>query len=449
MSRPIFPRSKTKVGVDLFFRFILFILMVMAGSSQAQSLAEAEAALQAGDLVRAEAIAKAAKTETSEEADHRGWIIALAQLRQGRVQEAVPALERLVARHPDVTRLRLELASAYFRLGRDMAARRAFEAARSGGISASEAAAVAGYLERIEARRSSESYLSFSLQPESNAARRTAANVIDIGGLPFVLAPGARARADTGVRLQFGHLALPRLAPDLRARLGVQGDVRFFQDKALNEANLRFEAGLEKLVAPEMPISGGLLFDVRYLGNRPFSTGLGGYLAFATTLGKSQNAGGAGTGRLQARLELVELRHETLPFSNGLRSGLTLGYRHALSSSLVLEGEVSATRLSARAVSESGTTAGVAFGFEKAFNGGLGLAGRVGYAEARRDGPSGLFAVARRDQTLSLDLSLTHRGLDFGGFSPVLAVSAERRASNIALYDYTNYGLSVGLTRRF
>ncbi len=429
---------------------MIVVWLGLATAAHAQTLAEAEAALQAGDLARAEALAAAVVPASEDDADQRLWVLALAQIRQGQVAKAIPSLERLVARHPDLTRIRLELARAYYHLGRDGAARRSFEAARAGGLAAPEGRAVEAFLNQIEARRTSESFLTFALQPETNAARRTAAGVIDIGGLPFVLSPGARAKADTALRVQFGHLALPRLGPGLRARLGVQGDLRLFEDTQLNDVTLRFEAGLEKLLAPQTPVSAGVLMDLRFLGNAPYSTALGGYLAYATTVGAKAGTGAeAGFGRVQARLEVMDLNHDTQPFSDGLRSTLGLGYRHAVSASFVLTADASLSRMSARAASESGTTIGVGFGFDKAFSGGLGLSGRIGLSQMQRDAPSGLFAAARQDRQVSLGLTVTHRAIDLGGFSPVLGLTAERRTSNIALYDYTNYGVSVGLTRRF
>lgn len=440
---------------SILFTAGLWLCLVCAplGPARAQTgpdpLAQAEAALAAQDPARAEALADAYSPASRAQADRRLWIVALARLRQGQVAAAIPLLERLAALHPDVTRLRLELARAYFLTGRDGAARRSFESARAGGLNPDEDMAVTGYLTRIEARRQRESYLTFALQPESNAVRRTAAEIIDIGGLPFVLGPGARARPDTALRVQFGHLELPRLGPGFRGRFGIQGDARLFQDSRLNDVTLRFEAGLEKLVARETPVSFGLLADLRHLGDRPYSLGVGGYLAYATTLGQARAVGGAGLGRFQARIEVMDLRHDTLPFSDGRRSSLTLGYRHALSSSLVLTMDAALSRMDARARSESGTTRGIGLGFDKAFEGGLGLSGRLGVSEMDRDAPSGLFAVARRDRLNSLSLNLTHRGWDLGGFAPVIGLSAEHRRSTIALYDYRNYGLSLGLTRRF
>ena len=58
-------------------------------------------------------------------------------------------------------------------------------------------------------------------------------------------------------------------------------------------------------------------------------------------------------------------------------------------------------------------------------------------------------AVRREDETAWLSAKVLHRTFQLGGFAPYIGYSYERRRSNIALHDYDNHGVIVGLTREF
>ncbi len=295
--------------------------------------------------------------------------------------------------------------------------------------------------EAREAPRHGQSFLRFALVPETNPVRRTTAETIDIAGLPFTLSEDARAKSGTGLRLTFGHVALPPLGPRSRARLAFVADGRFFEDRALNEVTVRAEAGVEFALGREGRMGAGLLAQGRWLGDRPYSSGPGVYLTWAQGFGPDTLA--------EARAEMLWLSHPGAAWADGRRTTLAFALRHRAGPRLVLGAEAVFTRQQAAAASEAMRGASLALSADYAFAGGLDLGVTVSRGSSRRDGPAGLFGRTREDDLTAVSLRFSHRAVQVKGFQPVLEVTRERQSSTIALHDYATTRVSMGFARRF
>src|SRR5690606_17298459 len=257
----------------------------VAGAGTSAALTRAEAMVNAGDHDGAIAALRALGPLPDRPAEiRRQWALAMAHVRGGMPRAALPHLERLVSLAPGGATFRLELAATLERVGQTDRARHHYRLAQGARLPPALAAEVVRRIDRIDRDRAWEGSFRFALVPESNPARRTAAETLVIGDIPFTLKPGARAQPAQGVDLGLGLVALPRLGPDLRLRLGGQTDARLYGGKAPDDIRARLELGLLHLGDRSRRLGAGLTFGRRWIEGDAYSETRGGYLTWGRAL---------------------------------------------------------------------------------------------------------------------------------------------------------------------
>ena len=101
------------------------------------------------------------------------------------LDEAIAAFRTMLIDRPDLVRVRLELARAFFLKGEDSLSRRHFERVLAGSPPAVVAANVRRFLSEIRARRRWSMYLGGSVAPDTNIGGTSEERIIYIHGLPF------------------------------------------------------------------------------------------------------------------------------------------------------------------------------------------------------------------------------------------------------------------------
>jgi hypothetical protein len=367
------------------------------------------------------------------------WQQAAVHLAANEPRQAIPLLEQLVSLAPNVTRFRLVLARAYFLVGEDDKATFHFQAAQGDPLSPEEQAAVRGFLDRIAARKFWEVELGFNLLTESNPGNRTSTEVIDIGGLPFVITD--TAESGTGFEARARVAWLPRIDRDRTLKLQLSGTERGFPDDSLDERRIDAEIGVLTRGDQGTELGFGLLAGTRDIGGEDFSDSRGAWATYTTALAPDT--------RVSGRVSLTRNTHAELDNRDGNIASLTISGLRALSSDLGLRGSLSVTDTNAAADFESGLSIGLTAGVTRAFPGGWVVIADAGLTRDRRDGVSGLFTEVREDLTTFVSLRALYRNLQIEGFTPIVGLRWEERRSSLDLYDYDNLGLTLGFTRQF
>ena len=124
----------------------------------------------------------------------------------GDYEAAIATYERLLIQHPNTARIQLELAAVYFRLGALVQARQLFvQVLQRADTPDNVRLRVNGYLAAIADQRRQQGgfsgRLSVGLRTESNANAAPDIGSIELNGLPFELAPEARAASDQSAQL--------------------------------------------------------------------------------------------------------------------------------------------------------------------------------------------------------------------------------------------------------
>jgi len=370
------------------------------------------------------------------------WASALGDIRRGAPRAALPKLERLVSAAPGQTRFRLELARTLFLIGADDRARYHFGLALGDPtLSPAEVAVVERYLDRIAARSAWSGRITFAIVPQSNPGQRTGARTVEIGGLPFRIDPEGRARSGTGIVLGGRLRWSPRLARDVRGRFQVSARQEAFENTAFNDRILRGVAGIELLGDRGREIGIAATYRRRWVAERPFSHGPGVRVNFARRFGQAN--------RGWLRAGVTDLRHDELARRDGLRLRASAGLTRAVTQRFVANASIFGRAAKAEADYERYREAGARIGGRYAVRGGavLGLQGWA--AQRSHEAPAPFFTEARDETRWAITATASHRDASWNGFAPEIHLTYETRDSNIALYDYTNTSLSIGITRAF
>ena len=148
-------------------------------------------------------------------------------LRDALLDEAIAAFHFMLVARPELVRVRLELARAFFLKGEDRLARRHFERVLAGKPPAGVTLNVNRFLNRIRARKRWSLRVGAALAPDTNIGAGSAERIIwiDIGGERLPFRRDAEALTTSGIGLSAwlgGEYQLP-LGREMRLRAG--GDI--------------------------------------------------------------------------------------------------------------------------------------------------------------------------------------------------------------------------------
>jgi len=412
-----------------------------ASGGVAAPYARARELIAAGRLDAAEHVLRAWRPATAAETEQRHWALATLLRGRARHREALTHLEPLVAARPDVPQFRIALGETLLALGQRERAALHLGEARATAPAPADRARAEQALAQAEALSEWSGHLSLSIEPSSNGARRTSAETIVIGGIPFIIGAGARAQPSTALSLNAGIAFAPAVAGRTRLRFALSGFGRLHDGSASDEALVRAEVALIHQRIAGGSIQGGLTWSRRWIDGRPYSGGPGltfGYSTFPTPRTRFDVA---------AVVDL--LTHDTSPALDGTRSFLVLAQTFAVSPQLHLRGVLRLERHDARFDAYAFTAGELTLGATRAFRGGLRMDLDIGYRRAAHDAVNPFFGRRREEDRWSATLRTTHARLGVAGFAPEATLGWERQRSSIAVYSYDNLSAGIGLTKKF
>ena len=364
--------------------------------------------------------------------------------REALLDEAIAALRAILVDRPELTRVRLELARAFFLAGDDRLARDQFERVLAGGPAPPVVANINLYLAQIRKRRRWTSYIGGSIAEDSNLGAASDSEFIYIFGLPFRRNEESLATSGTGLVVWGGVEYQHPLSERWRLRAGT--------DLVRHEfAGTRFDR----------------FFAATHLGPR-WLVNADTEMSLLATAGQSWAAGNAQNHTLGTRLEVkhrlsrrlrvrggVSWKHRDLESSEHL-DGPLLGFVGSTTwfpSSTVQVGAAGGyNRERPTSLPWRNATRWARAGVSVALPYGFTLGGGAEQRWTRYKGRWGLFTpggVPRKDRTRVLRATLLNRSLDVFGFSPQIALVREARGSNAQLYDYRRTRTELTFQRQF
>ena len=396
--------------------------------------------LRAGRLEHARAFLQQARPSAEEEEVERQFLLGRIEMQLGLPRQAIERFEAILVRRPELTRVRLELARAYYLTGRDDKAKYHFGLSTGDSLPSSVEATVDEFLRRIDARKRWSVSVSAAILPESNPARRTESEKVRVGNVPFQLDKDARSSSGVGTLVGAGVSFSPVIADDLRAALAVSAAGKLYAQSDWNDVSVSGDIGLTRL-SDRGSVSGGLRLGRRWLGGDPDFRSLGPWARMGWRFSAST--------RLDLDVSALDRNHDTRRFLDGWRISVRPRLRHALDARTLIDAEPGIEIASARTGHNASRRIGFGVTVSRAFQGGLTVSVSSAVHVRRYDERHPLFGKRRIDRGVRVGVRALHRSVQYAGFAPYIGYSFDRTGCNIELYEYRNHGAVVGVTRSF
>ena len=393
--------------------------------------------LRAGRFEHARVFLEQAQPSTEEESIERLFLLGRIEMRLGMPGRAAERFEAILDRRPELTRVRLELARAYVLTGHDDKAKHHFHASLSDELPSSVEAAVETFLRGIDARKRWSVSLSASMLPET---RRSDREEVLIGGVPFRLNEDARESSGVGVLLSTGASFSPTVSDNLRGVLAASAAAKLYERSDWNDVSTSGDIGLAHL-SDKGSVSGGLRLGRRWVGGDGYQRSLGPWTRARLRLSGSTDLGLA--------LSAGYRTHDERPDRDGWRIALTPRLAHVLDGRTSISVEPTFELIEAKTDHHGSRLVGLGATITRTFDGGLSVSLSPGIHVRRHVAGDPLFGTRQIDRNYRLGVRVLHRSLRFAGFAPWIGYSFDSNRSNIPIREYSNHGVTAGVSRTF
>ena len=196
-------------------------------------------------------------------------------LQRGDWQAAIARFRAMLARNPNLPRVRLDLAFAYFQAGQDRRAAYHFRLALGDkDLPPVVRARALAFLDRIRRRKSWSITGSLALAPDTNINAATSARRVALFGLPAQLSEDARQTSGVGVSANILGGYEGRISEALRFRTAAGLRTRTYEADEFNERLLSLRAG-PRFLFSKFDLRPELTTRLRQLGGDTYSRSAG------------------------------------------------------------------------------------------------------------------------------------------------------------------------------
>lgn len=434
-----------------------FVTLLMAASAPIAASAAAEGtgkvevtlspidgaklAIQVGDFKTAAEI-DALALEQDPSSTEALFLMAEINALQKKFAEAIPYYRKIIVDHPDIVRVRLDLARALFETGDDDAAEYNFHLALAeGNLPSTVIDNVERYLAIIRSRRHFVYSVNVGIAPDSNLNKATAADHVTLFGLPFALSPQARQQSGIGVTGTVAGEYRADLTPDTRWRSGaLLYGLKYPNASEFDDSQARGSMGPQWFFKDgDISVLG--VAQKRWYGEKAYSTGVGGRLEGQHWLTRQF--------LYSTYFEGLSSSYDTQPFLNGyyLDQGNFLSYYLTPSSFVRATLGLGYQKAESDVFSNWYYKVGLAYQREFAYGITANVAPQVQWTSYQETDP--LFGVRRQDRQIFVQVSLYKRDFTIFGFAPVVSYSYTTNQSNQSLFKFDRNQFQLGFTRQF
>ena len=368
------------------------------------------------------------------------FLMATIAVEQKDYDTAISLYRRILVHEPDVERVRLELARAFFLKGDYDNADRQFRFARAGDIDDAVKANIDHFLAAINRLRQWTVNFSLALAPDTNQNAATSAAQVNIFGLPFALDKSARKQSGTGLAGDIGGEWSPQLDDNIKARIGADIYRLDYSGGQFDDMTISGYGGPQMLFS-NWDISLLATGFKRWFANQDYVSGVGGKVAGEYGITSDWLVGAAFGGQ--------SVINEFIPEQNGPLWTVQLQAAYVISPSSLFQLQLGLNRQDAQVAPYSysgiwfggGYSQDLPFGFSAGF--------QPSYFITRYDAMLPAFGQTRSDDAVMLAFTLLNRRFDYHGFTPRLSYVFTEQHSNIPLYSFTRNQFQIGLTSLF
>ena len=363
--------------------------------------------------------------------------------------EAIEAFRAILVNRPDLVRVRLELARAFFLKGQDGLARRHFEAVLAGGVPPPVAVNIQGFLNVMQSRKRLTGYFGMAVAPDSNLNAGSESEIIYIdtvfGRLPFTREGDIGAESGFGLSVWGGGEYQRPVSERLRLRVGSDVAVREYPGGDFDQHLLAAHAGPRWLAGPRTEVSLLATAQRQWLGSAPYADEFGARLELDRRLGPTVWARGTAAYR--------ERDHLSRNFLDGSVAEFTATFAWTPAPVLRVHMTVGYARDHAALEHWRNLSRWVRVGTSLALPLGFTLGTSIQARRVHYDGAGGahltLHGRPRRDRIRSFSVSVLNRAFTLFRFSPQLALIHDVRLTNAQAQDYDRNRAELRFVRQF
>ena len=359
------------------------------------------------------------------------------------LDEAIAILHRVLVEQPELERVRLELARAFFYKKEDSLARQQFERVLAGTPPDPVAANIVRFLNEIRARRRWSMYLGAAVTPSTNIGRASSTDIINIFGLPFRRDADEPRRSGVGISLWTGGEYHYPLGNRLRLRFG--GDVarEEYPGSMFDQTFLSAHAGPRWLLNPDTTVS--LVADARqrWVETSPYYLDLGARSEVRHRVNRRIS--------LIGRASWYDREYRTQEILDGSVFDLSLNGIWIVTPAIRANFAAGYADEHTDAKTWRNDSRWGKIGVSVALPRGFTVGGSGEYRKTEYEGNWFPFTdgSSREDKTEIFQASIFNRAFTLYGFSPQLVVTHEERRTNAQVHDYKRTNGEVRFIRQF
>lgn len=370
--------------------------------------------------------------------------------REALLDEAIAALHAILVERPDLVRVRLELARAFFLKEEDGLSRRHFDQVLAGDPPAAVVANIRRFLSVMRARRRWSAYAGAAIAPNSNINSASGDQVVYIdtafGRLPFRRsAADSRRESGVGFSLWGGGEYQHPLGERLRWRFGADAARDEYGGDRFDRTFMGVHFGPRLLVSPRTEFSVLGVAHRQWTAGSPDNDALGGRVEVLRGLTRTIGANASVSWRKRDYRVRRGLDGPITDYSLGVVWVVTPTLRTRASVGYVRERPETLPNRNATRLGRLGAELALPLGFT------LGANGEMRWREFKGTGRAHLTSdgARRSDRTYILRASLLNRAFTLLGFSPQLVFVNEVRKTNAQALDYTRNRGELRFVRQF
>ena len=397
--------------------------------------------IQADRLEDAYAFLKQAKPKNENEWIERLYLLGRIEVQLGKPEIAIKRFEAILERRPDLTKIRLQLAAAYYASGLDKKAKFHFRSSLAENLPLSVETIVEDFLRQIDARKPWSASISASLLPEAKPKQISGEKEVLVNTLPFQLEEDKRPSSGTGVLVSTGVSLSPVISGDLRGLLAFSGGATIYERSEWNDVSIATDIGMTRLLE-RGSLSQGIRFGWQRSGNERFSRRHGVWAKAFWQL--------SDTVRFEIPVSVEYQKYYTKQYRNGTEVGVNPNVTFLIGTRSRIRLEARLGLVGAKSPYHRHNIKGLGLRYKRILENGISYSINSFVQNKRYLRIDPLIGKIRKDQQLVFSVSFSHQSIRYQNFAPTLTFSDERNRSNIPLnLEYRNRGMNFSLVRNF
>jgi hypothetical protein len=358
------------------------------------------------------------------------------------VDQAIERYRQILKDHPDLPRVRLELARLLFLKKDDDAAEYHFRLVLAQkNLPKAVAENIQKFLDAIRARRNWQFGISASLAPNTNINTGPSISQVDILGLPFTLSNQTKQQGGVGAVITTSGEYDQRIDDTLKLRGGGYVYRAEYPGKSFDDLQTELYAG-PQIIRQAWDVSLLGVLDRRWYGNDPYSVGYGPRVQFNWNI----------TGRLRLETQAEFLKQDyraDTSFLNGYTGDATVAAAYALDPVSYAKVIFGGGYEHAQAAYFSNQFYRFGVGYHRDLPWGITVEDQPEIWRYDYEGPVPLFGETRHEWWVRNTFTIYKRDWHWMGFSPTFNYVFTDAMSNVPLFRFTQHQFIIGMTKQF